>query len=351
MNVDAGILSASLGISREAGELYLSCDVVDLHVDTFIWTRVFGYDLAKRHGTGPLRARIWGQSDAPRMLDAQLAGAMWVITTNPFRTRRGRLHTLLRNVVELTRTLEGTGRIAVVKNMREYQAARSAGKHAAFLGLQGGNALSRSLDDLDRPELSALWRITLLHFTRSRIGAPALPAALSVGPQGLTDYGRDYVRKLDEKRILVDLAHLAPQGFWEALEVHDRSLPLAVTHAACQSVFRHFRNLSDAQLRAVADTGGVVGVMFQSGFLGEPALGGRAERVVDHLEHIIRTVGEDHAALGSDFDGAIMPPRDLKTVLELPRLVELMLRRGHRDTTIKKVLGGNALRMLAALRS
>jgi membrane dipeptidase len=350
MTVDASALSASLGISREAGQLYLSCEVVDLHVDTFIWTRVFGYDLGKRHGTGPLRARIWGQADAPRVLDAQLAGAMWVITTNPLRTRAGRLSTLLDNVAQLTHTLERTGRIAVVKNMGEYEAARRAGKHAAFLGLQGGNALSRSLDDFDRPELATLWRITLLHFTRSRLGAPALPEALCWGDQGLTDYGRDYVRKLNEKRILVDLAHLAPEGFWQALEVHDHSLPLAVTHAACQSVFRHFRNLTDAQLRAVADTGGVVGVMFQSAFLGDRTLGGRAERVVDHLEHVIRTVGEDHAALGSDFDGAIMPPRDLKTVLELPRLVEIMLRRGFRDTTIRKVLGGNALRMLAALR-
>jgi membrane dipeptidase len=350
MTTDARALAASLGISQAAAELYAASDVIDLHVDTFIWTRIFGYDLRKRHGTGPLDARIWGSSDLPRVLDAGLTGLMWVITTNPLRTRRGRRNALLENLAHLSRLLERDGHVRIVKHMREYAAARAAGKHAAFLGIQGGNALSYSLDDFDRPELAALWRITLLHFTRSRIGAPALPARLRFGYQGLTQYGRDYVRRLNDKRILVDLAHISPEGFWDVIDVHDRSLPLAVTHAGCAAIHRHFRNLTDSQLRAVAGTGGIVGVMFQSSFLGDPALHGRAERVVDHLAHIVETVGEDHAAIGSDFDGAIIPPRDLKTVLDLPRLVDIMLKRGFRERTIQKILGGNALRVLTALR-
>ena len=190
---------------------------------------------------------------------------------------------------------------------------------------------------------------TLLHFTRSRIGAPALPRVLCWGNQGLTEFGREYVRKLNEKRVLVDLAHLAREGFWHVLEVHDRTLPLAVTHAGCEGVFPHFRNVTDDQLRAVADRGGVVGILFQSSFLGGPGPG-KAERVVDHLAHVVKTVGDDFAALGSDFDGAIIPPRDLKTVLELPRLVHLMLERGFAERTIQKILGENVLRVLGQLR-
>jgi membrane dipeptidase len=350
MTLDARTLSASLHISQAAAELYLTSDVVDLHLDTFIWTRVFGYDLTKRHGTGLLNARIWGQADLPRVLDSGLTGAMWVITTNPLRTRKGRRDTLLENLAELRGMLERDDRARLVSSVSEYRAARAEGKHAAFVGLQGGNALSYDLSDFDRPECSVLTRITLMHFTRSRLGAPALPRALSWGPQGLTDYGVEYVHKCNHKRILVDLAHSSPACFWQVMDVHDRKLPLAVTHGGCMAVHEHFRNLTDAQLRAVAATGGVVGIMFQSGFLGEPTLGGRAEAVVRHLEHVVRTVGEDHAALGSDFDGAIMPPRDLKSVLELPRLVELMLQRGFAESTIRKILGGNALRVLGALR-
>ena len=84
--------------------------------------------------------------------------------------------------------------------------------------------------------------------------------------------------------------------------------------------------------------------------MGGSLLRGRAERVVDHIEHVVRLVGADHAALGSDFDGAIVPPHDLRTVSELPRLAELMLRRGLSERDVHKVLGASFLRALALLR-
>ena len=90
--------------------------------------------------------------------------------------------------------------------------------------------------------------------------------------------------------------------------------------------------------------------MYQSSFLGDRYWGGSASRIVDHLEHIANAVGEDHASLGSDWDGAIITPRDMPTCLELPRLVQLMLDRGWTDTRIRKILGGNFLRVVAALR-
>jgi membrane dipeptidase len=162
--------------------------------------------------------------------------------------------------------------------------------------------------------------------------------------------GREYVRRLNEKKIFVDLAHISKKGFFDAVEVHDRSQPLLVTHTGIAGVFEHWRNVDDAQLRAIADTGGTVGVMYQSSFLGDRYWGGSASRIVDHLEHIANTVGEDHASLGSDWDGAIITPRDMPTCLELPRLVQLMLDRGWSDTRIRKILGENFLRVVAALR-
>jgi membrane dipeptidase len=115
-------------------------------------------------------------------------------------------------------------------------------------------------------------------------------------------------------------------------------------------VHPHWRNLDDTQLRAIAATGGVVGIIYQSSFLGDPLLRGRAVSIVDHLQHVIDVIGEDHAALGSDWDGAIFTPRDMPTCLELPRLVALMLARGWSSDRIQKILGGNFLRALAAMR-
>jgi membrane dipeptidase len=123
-----------------------------------------------------------------------------------------------------------------------------------------------------------------------------------------------------------------------------------VTHTGVEGVHPHWRNLDDDQLRAIADRGGTVGVMYQSSFLGDPYLGGRAARIVDHLEHIVKTVGDDHASLGSDWDGAILPPRDMPTCLELPKLVQIMLERKWPEPRIRKVLGENFLRVVAELR-
>lgn len=132
--------------------------------------------------------------------------------------------------------------------------------------------------------------------------------------------------------------------------MHDPSLQLIVTHTGVTGVTPHWRNLDDEQLRAIADSGDTIGVMYQSSFLGEPYWGGRSDAVVRHLAHIVDTVGEDHASLGSDWDGAICPPRDLKGPLDLPRLVEHMLRGRWSPERIQKILAANYLRVVEAVR-
>ncbi|MEE8581455.1 MAG: membrane dipeptidase [Myxococcota bacterium] len=344
-----------LGISREAVELYLASDVLDLHLDSFIWCRLLGYDLRRRHEPGPTRGRFLSQVDFPRVREGALGGGIWSITTNPWRRSGRRPERLVENLRRLQGIFASVpDDFAVVRNAAEYRRARDAGRHAAFLGIQGGNALDRDLDALDLIPDDLILRITLVHLTNSRIGVTSAPTGAWWGRGkrglGLSDFGRDYVRRLNEKRILVDLAHINRSGFFDAVEVHDPALPLIVTHTGVVGVTPHWRNLDDEQLRAVAESGGTVGVMYQTSFLGEPFFGGRAEGVVRHLAHIVRTVGEDFASLGSDWDGAINPPRDLRSPLDLPRLVEAMLRRRFSPERIQKILGGNFLRVVGALR-
>ena len=348
--MDPALLSQALGISHEAAELYSACEVVDLHLDTFIWQRLFGYDLTRRHGEGPFGARFFGQADLPRVRAAGMAAGLWIITTNPLRSRRGKRDACLRNLAQLSALLDGA-ESTPVSTLSEYRDARALGKHAAFIGLQGGNALELDLSDFDRPEVARLCLVTLLHFTRSRIGAPALPRWLCWGSPRLTSFGIEYVRRLNEKRILVDLAHLHPAGFADVLRVHDPALPLLVSHAACHAVRPHFRNLTDAQLVQVAERGGVVGIVFNAGFVGASVWRANVQQVTDHILHAVRVMGDDHVALGSDFDGAIIPPRDLRTVLQLPRVVDSMLARGLGADSVRKVMGLNFLRVLGAVRA
>lgn len=343
----------ALGVSTEACELVASSEVVDLHLDLFIWNRVFGYDMAAEHGTGLFDARFYGHTDLPRLRRGGVDSAFWSITTNPFRSARRRHETFLKNLARLRGFCERTPGIAAVRNMGEYRAARSAGDHAAWIVVQGGNALDAEPGLVGQIPDDAVSQITLVHLSTSSIGKTSAPDPFGRGGQtGLTAAGKEYVAACDERRILVDLAHIHPDGFWDAVAVHDPSLPLAVTHTGVDAVTLHWRNIDDDQIRAVANTGGTVGIIYECSFLGGRKLAGGActDAVFAHIAHVVDVAGEDHASLGSDWDGAITTPRDMKTCLELPRLVQLMLDARWTHDRVAKVLGGNALRMMEAIR-
>ena len=346
---DPAAWAASLGVSREAVELHLASDVIDLHIDSFIWTRIFGYDLTKRHGHGLFGARYMSQSDVPRLREAAVTGGIWVITTNPLRTASSRARIFAANLARLRSILASCeADVAVVRNAAEYRAARSARKHAAWIGIQGGNALDYDEAALDAIPDDLVVRITVVHLSTSKLGETSAPKPFGSPKAGLSTAGKDFVRRLNARKIFVDLAHISRRGFFEAVDVHDKSQPLIVTHTGVSGVYPHWRNIDDEQLRAVADTGGTIGVMYQQSFLGNGAV--TADTIVDHLAHIVKTVGDDHASLGSDWDGMIVTPRDMPTCLELPRLVDAMLRRGWRPDRVRKILGGSYLRALGMLR-
>jgi len=338
-------LARELQVSEEAVAALRQTDAIDLHIDTFIPMRLWGYDIQEHHHGGVLRGHFAGHLDLPRLGRAGISAAMWSVTTNPMRTKRGRWRVVQGNFARLRAALEQSG-VVIASTHAEYQSARARGAHAALFSIQGGNALDGAPDD-PRPD-PALIRVTLVHLTNSRVGRSSNPTQLRRS-EPLTAHGRELVGKLNRQRVFVDLAHICKQGFWEALEVHDRTQPVLVTHTGVEAVTPHWRNIDDEQIRAVADTGGVVGIMFHEPFLRRP--GPRdASMVIDHMQHVIDVVGEDHVALGSDYDGAITPPPDLRSGDSYPRLVEGMLERGWSTTRIEKVLGGNFLRAFRHLR-
>jgi membrane dipeptidase len=275
------------------------------------------------------------------MLEAGMTGAVFSIATNPFRSAAGRRRTVLANLAGLRSALESHLGVAVVSTSAGYRQARAEGRLGVFLALQGGNAVDAA-GVADLPD--DVSRVTLVHLTRSALGSPSVP--LRWGRGGLTDAGRAYVEALNARRILVDLAHVDRAGFFDALAVHDRSQPAIVSHTGVRGVHDHWRNLDDAQIEAVAELGGVVGIMYHAAFLG----GRSVEAVVRHVEHVIRVAGDDQVCLGSDWDGFIVPPPDLRTVSELPALLRCMADRGMSEETVAKVAGANYLRVVEAVR-
>lgn len=348
---EPGEVARRLGISEEAARLARDCEVVDLHVDTFIPPRLWGYDPLRRHGAALAGRWFFGHLDLYRIFEGGLGGAMWSITTNPIRGRRGRWRAFQRNLAGLRALVDRSGGwMRVARDATEYREARAAGAHAVLISVQGGNALDGAPEGAASIPDDAVVRVTLVHLTDSGLGATSSPLGLLRRDKRLTPAGRDLVRRLDERRIFVDLAHAHERTFWDAVDAHDRSLPLVATHTGVVGARPHWRNLDDRQLKAIADTGGTIGIIFSAQFLRRQGGPRDGRMVVEHMEHVIRIAGEDSVSVGSDYDGAITPPRDLRGGECYPRLVQHMLDAGWGHERIAKVLGGNFLRCLAALR-
>lgn len=339
-------------VSEEARALARDVELVDLHIDTMIPPRLWGYDPLERHRGAILGGRFFGHLDVPRMFEGGLSGAMWSITTNPFRRAKRRWAVFQRNLARLRDLVaRSEGKLAFARTRREYDAVRATGAHAVMLAIQGGNAL-QAVPDAGPAAVPdhLLTRVTLVHLTNAIYGTSSAPVSILRRDKHLSAAGKRLIEQLNAERVFVDLAHIHPVSFWDAVEAHDATQPLIVTHTGVKGVREHWRNLDDDQIKAVADTGGVVGVMYQDSFLrrrGGPTDGAM---VVEHMEHIIAVGGEDAVALGTDYDGAITPPKDLRCGTSYPRLVQHMLDRGWSDGRVRKALGQNFLRTFAALR-
>ncbi len=341
-------LARRLDISVEAVELCRASDFIDLHLDGFILTRSIGYDLFKEHPSPIGGGRFFGHLDIPRCDDAGLTGAMWSITTNPLRPARSRDRVLQKNLRALRAHIEQGKGARVVRTKSEYDAARAAGEHAVLIVLQGGNALSAAQGYADAIPDELVVAVTPLHLTHSFLGKSSTP--IPFAPAGLTSAGEALIESLNHHRVFIDLAHIHPDGFWRVMDIADKSQPILDTHTGVCGVTPHWRNLDDDQIRAIADTGGVVGIIFQTSFLTRPG-GPRDEMmIIEHIEHLIDVGGEDVAALGSDYDGAIVPPKSLRDGRSFPLIVDRLLARGHTPARIEKLLGTNFLRAFEQLR-
>ncbi len=342
---DPGAWARELGVSEEACRLLLTSDFIDLHCDLEVPVRVLGYDPARRHRGFRF---CMGHTDYPRLLEAGMTGVVCDVATNVFRRAPSRQAVTVRNLERMKARIERhADQLALVRTRGDYDRARSGGRMAMWLALQGGNALAEDPEVLQGPVGALLHRITLVHLTNSTLGGTNSPMGRD---RPLTDAGRDFVERCNAARVLVDLSHAGRRTFWGALEAHAPDLPPIVSHTGVCGVWPHWRNVDDEQIRAIADRGGVIGIIYHNAFLGRGLLLGRRANIVDHLAHVIDLVGEDHAAIGTDYDGMIVPPRDLADVTHHPRLVQDMLDRGWSPERIRKVLGENYLRVVARLR-
>lgn len=240
--------------------------------------------------------------------------------------------------------------LRVVRSPFELDEALDRGALAVMMHLEGCEAISDDLDELELLHAAGLRSLGPVWSRTNAFGTGVdfrFPASPDMGP-GLTDAGKALVRACDELGVVVDLSHLNEAGFWDVARVSDR--PLVATHSNVHALSPSSRNLTDRQLAAIAERGGIVGLNFAVGFLRED---GRVvadtplEAMLRHLEHLVERLGERGVALGSDFDGATIP-LEIGDAAGLPALVAAMRRAGWGETLIDRVCRRNWIDHLRA---
>ena len=362
----ADILARARRLSREAIG-------VDSHIDTVQRVLVMGENLGKRWSVGHV--------DIPRLREGGMHApffALWVPVFFPgaeairrtldLRDAMQSLFDLHKDKIELATTATDIERIVKMN------------KIAAFLTIEGGHTID---DDLRVLRMYYQLGIRSMTLTHSRNNNWADSATDKPAHNGLTDFGREVVREMNRLGMIVDVSHVAEKTFYDALAV--TSKPVMLTHSSMRALSDVPRNVTDEMLWALAKNGGVVGITFGEGFINPkdaealraaieiettaPSLTGRAlddyaaedvrklfgtrvkvastvADVADHIDHAVRIAGMDHVGIGSDFDGVSGPPNGLDDVSKMPALIAELMTRGYSDRDLKKILGGNTLRVI-----
>lgn len=238
--------------------------------------------------------------------------------------------------------LDRRGDVALCRSGAEVAAALAAGRIAAVMHIEGAEAIGPDLAALDVLYAAGLRSVGPVWSRHTAFGHGVpfrFPGDGDTGP-GLTEAGRALARRTKALGMVFDTSHLTMAGFWDAAE---EGLALVATHSNAHAICPHARNLTDDQLRAIGQTGGVAGLNFVTAFLrpdGQMRPDGAFEWMIRHLDHMIGLAGEDHVALGSDFDGGVMPA-EIGSVAGLGALREAMRATGYGEALIAKLCHGN----------
>lgn len=329
-------------ISQEARKVHDQAIVVDLHADTLFLVFTFGYRLERRHRNRFPKSPFCCHVDIPRMRSGGvnvIGFSLPVLSFSPTRRRDGPMKSL-EGIAKWAAARED--QIRLLKHPDDILEARERGIPAFFLSCEGAHGIRNDLDELKRYRASGLWSITLAHLTPCGAALPSLLPRWSSRP--LPKAGFDLIEKMESAGIIVDLAHCGERSFIDAVDACTR--PPIVSHTGVRGTRSMWRNISDYAAKKIAGKNGVIGVIFYPGFLTR-SMFATIDCVVETISYLRRIVGDDFIALGSDFDGWIPSlPGGLGDISRMPLLTDRLLRAGIPADSVKKILGGNALRVM-----
>ncbi len=376
------VFSSHLLVAQSYQKIHRKAIVVDTHNDILMKAVdigiVFDQDLTGKTHSDLARWKIGG-------LDVQIFSVYCDgDVKNPFAYANREMDTLDAVVTR------NPGKIVKVYSYDELMKAVKQNKIAAMFGVEGGHMIE---DDLNK--LEALYKRGARYLTLSHNIAPSWATSAAdetsgkpLPHKGLTDFGRQVVKHMNELGMMVDVSHAGEQTFWDVIAVTTK--PIIASHSSVYALVPHRRNLKDEQIKAIAKNGGVIQVNFNPGFIDSSfdkkemtfkkthiaeydsliktgmqdfyamdqlfykhadeakAIRPPLSNLIDHIEYIIKLVGVDYVGLGSDFDGINTTPLQLDDVTNYPLITKALVEKGYSKKDIEKILGGNLLRVLKA---
>ena len=353
--------------------------VVDTHGDILFNQIKSGIDIGKLQKTGNfdlVRAKAGG-------LDVQVF-SIWCdhLGGYPIANQQiDSLYSLIKRYPE---------KITIVRSATELQKAVGENKLAAMIGVEGGHMIENNMQYLDKLAKRGMSYLTLTWNNSTPWASSAAEETSGKVKRenaGLNEFGKKVVKRLNKLGIMVDLSHVGEQTFFDAVRVSTK--PVLVSHSCVYQLNPVPRNLKDEQIKAIGKNGGLISLNFYNGFLDSTynakqklffakydielkalsAKYGRSnaidtlisvhqqdadatrpaiELLVDHIDYIVKLIGIDHVGLGADFDGAESFPIGINSVADYPKVTAALFNRGYKEEEVKKILGGNFLRVLKA---
>ncbi len=328
--------------SVDIGELHRRVAVADGHADSLMWNRDLNCASEKGH------------VDFPRLKEAGVKIQCFTVVTRGLPVidgfslfamkerwpRHARADEWSRCTFQIDRMAafcrESQGQASIAATGAQLEKNLSEGRISAVLGIEGGHALGGKVERVKELYERGVRFMSLSHLSNNELGGTSTPM---FGNKPLTQHGRDVLDAMGETGMLLDVAHASPAMLPELL-AHPKARPFC-SHAGVQGATPMWRNLSDETCKAIANKGGVVGIIFAPQFVG----GRTFQHVAKHVAHAVQVMGEDGVAFGSDFDGMIPLPRGMRDVRDLPKLTAALLESGMQVRVVEKVLGENYRRL------
>ncbi|MEY4168923.1 MAG: hypothetical protein RIR52_2747 [Acidobacteriota bacterium] len=356
-----------------AQRIHFSSIVMDTHIDVTPKLQT-EWKFSEEHSTGHI--------DLPRMRKGGLNALFFSIFMPGTVTGPKAVSDSLERIAAVHRLAqELPDQIRVCTTADEVEQAHREGKIAGLMGMEGGHMINNSLPTL---RMYAKLGVRYLTLTHSLNTDWADSSGESPKHNGLTPFGKQVVAELNDLGVMVDVSHVADKTFWDALALS--RAPLIASHSSCRAISGHARNMTDEMIRALAAKGGVIQINYLDTYLDQalyeysrkaqplmremmqkypgrenqakwreevakvhgPAPRVGWEKIIDHIDHAVKVAGIDHVGLGSDFDGGPMPA-GMESVAHLPKITTELVRRGYAEEDIRKILGGNTLRLMRAV--